>query len=247
MSEKMDNKVLPLKMAALSKGTESTINSSDAIDMINHGSEFTINLTTPVGMKFMAKTKFIGYHSNNLILIEIPDTSDDKIDFYFQVGFWMNIRAISQKGEGAIIHFRSQIVHMLSGPIPMILISVPSMMRICQLRKEPRYEVSLTASAMISSQKVECEIRDISKGGCRFITGTMVKHFDIGEKVTIEIITAQRTRLKQFPLTGTLCNLQSSLHYSKYGFKFDDEGQASAKKLLAYMKFGGTRFILIGL
>ncbi|WP_354623334.1 flagellar brake protein [Psychromonas sp. MME2] len=105
------------------KGVETTINSSDGIDMISHGSEFTINIMTPVGMKLMSKTKFIGYHSNNLILLEVPNISEDKKNAFFQEGFLMNVRAISQKGEGGIIQFRSQIMHILSGVIPMIIIS----------------------------------------------------------------------------------------------------------------------------
>lgn len=223
------------------KGVESDINSSDAIDMISHGSEFVINITTPIGMKFMSNTKFIGYHSNNIILLEIPDISKEKIDAYFQAGFWMNIRAISQKGEGAIIHFRSQIIHMLDGKIPMILVSVPGMMKIRQLRKEPRYEVNLSGYATIKGQKVETEVRDLSKGGCRFIIGALIKHFDINEQVKIEVKITPKTKLT---LTGSLCNLQSSRHYAKYGLKFDHTGQESVKQLLAKMTFNGTRFVL---
>lgn len=226
------------------KGVETSINSSDGIDMISHGSEFTINIMTPVGMKFMSKTKFIGYHSNNLILLEIPDISDDKIEAFFQEGFWMNVRAISQKGEGGIIQFRSQIMHILCGEIPMIVISVPGLMKLRQLRKEPRYEVSLTGYAIVNGKKVETEIRDLSKGGCRFIIAALAKQIDIGEEIQIDIFTDSKKKQNLLSLSGRLCNLQSSLHYSKYGLKFDHAGQDNVKTLLTNMKFNGTKFVL---
>jgi c-di-GMP-binding flagellar brake protein YcgR len=225
-------------------GVESVINSTDAIDMIQHGSELTVNLTTPVGTKYMGKTKFIGSHSDNFILLEVPDLSDSDFSFFFQEGFWMNVRAISPKGEGALIYFRSQIMHILIEPIPMIIISVPGMMKINQLRKEPRYDVNLKAFAFINNRKIECEVRDLSKGGCRFITSPLAKHYLVGEEVHITINIPQGFKIQLKPISGTICNIQTSVHYAKYGLKFDEEGQESTKELLSHLKFNGTKLAL---
>ncbi len=52
--------------------TISTINSTDALAMIEHGSELTLNVSTPVGTKFHRRLlKFIGTHSENCILVEV--------------------------------------------------------------------------------------------------------------------------------------------------------------------------------
>lgn len=225
-------------------GTESTINSTDAIDMVSHGSELTINLTTPVGIRYLGKTKFIGSHSDNLILLEVPEISDDDFEFFFQEGFWMNVRAISQKGEGALIYFRSQIMHILQEPVPLVMISIPSRMKINQLRKEPRYDVNLSAMAVTEKLKIECEIRDLSKGGCRFITSPLAKHFDVGDHLTIHVRTPANSKADLMPISGTVCNLQSSMHYAKYGLKFDEAGETNVKTILGHLKFDGVKLAL---
>jgi hypothetical protein len=45
-------------------------------------------------------------------------------------------------------------------------------------------------------------------------------------------------------LSGTICNQQNSQHYAKYGVAFDDMGQQAVKKLLAQLKFDGTKLAL---
>lgn len=240
---KRENKI-DVKNEPPINGTESTINSTDAIDMVSHGSELTINLTTPVGIRYLGKTKFIGTHSDNFILLEIPELSEDDFEFFFQEGFWMNVRAISQKGEGALIYFRSQIMHILAEPVPMVMISIPSMMKINQLRKEPRYDVNLKAQAVADAMRLECEIRDLSKGGCRFITSPLAKHFDVGDHISLNVLTSNKSKVKLLPISGTICNLQSSMHYAKYGMKFDDEGQINVQSILGHLKFDGIKLAL---
>ncbi len=67
----------------------------DALAMIEHGSERMLNVSTPVAPKFLATTKFIGStHSENCILVEVPEVSSDDLRFFFQEGFWMTARAI---------------------------------------------------------------------------------------------------------------------------------------------------------
>ncbi|UGA57653.1 PilZ domain-containing protein [Vibrio sp. VB16] len=242
-SEKRQHKI-DVKESPAIDGNESTINSTDAIDMVDHGSELTINLTTPVGIKYMGKTKFVGTHSDNFILMEIPSISEEDQDYFFQEGFWMNIRAISQKGEGALIYFRTQIMHILKEPIPIILVSIPGMMKINQLRKEPRYDVALRAHAEVGQTKIECEVRDLSKGGCRFITSPIGKKYDVGEEVMINISTPPNSKVKLLPLYGTICNLQSSMHYAKYGLKFNETGTTHVKSLLGLLKFDGVKLTL---
>ncbi|WP_375749917.1 PilZ domain-containing protein [Vibrio sp. HN007] len=233
-----------VKSMVQERTTESTINSTDAIDMMSHGSELTINITTPVGIKYMGKAKLIGTHTDNLILIEPPEISDDDFEYFFQEGFWINVRAISHKGEGAIIHFKSQIEHITHDPLRMVMINIPGMMKINQLRKEPRYDVNLAARAQVGQCKIECEIRDLSKGGCRFITSSLANSFNIGDDVQLEIVTHSKARVKLLPLTGNICNLQGSIHYAKYGIKFDEEGMGNVKALLTHLKFDGTKLAL---
>lgn len=86
--------------------------------MVEHSSELTLSITTPVGTKFVCRTPFIGTHTDKFLLVEMPKISADDLQYFFQEGFWMNIRAISPRGEGALIHFRSQLMHILQVPVP---------------------------------------------------------------------------------------------------------------------------------
>ncbi|GAA5645815.1 flagellar brake protein [Vibrio proteolyticus] len=224
--------------------TVSTLNSTDALAMLEHGSEMTIGITTPVGTTFRCKTAFIGTHSSNLILIEIPKISDDDINFFFQEGFWLTVRAISPRGEGALVHFRSQLTHFVREPVSMVAISVPGTMQVTQLRKEPRYEVNLPGKVILGDYRSECEIRDLSKSGCRFITAPLGRTFLVGDEIAIELSANNKEQNVFAPLYGKVCNLQRSKHYSRYGLQFDEQGMTNARNLLAQLKFDGTKLTL---
>ncbi|MEZ9232110.1 flagellar brake protein [Vibrio amylolyticus] len=223
-----------------SDGVVSTINSTDALDMVEHGSELTMTISTPIGRKYQCASRFLGTHPDNLVLVETPHLPKDEFEFFFQTGFKLNVRAISPRGEGAKIHFQSQIQHIVQEPISMIAISVPNSMRVTQLRKEARYDINLMGAVLQDSGNTQCEIRDLSKSGCRFFTPPLGKSFQVGDEVTIGL---HRTleQPKCPPLIGTICNLQRSAHYSRYGLEFSEEGKANVKTLLSYLKFNGTK------
>ncbi|QXO15623.1 PilZ domain-containing protein [Vibrio ostreae] len=222
----------------------STLNSTDALAMVEHGSELTLSITTPVGTKFSCKTPFIGTHSDTYLLIEIPQVSAEDLNFFFQEGFWINVRAISPRGEGAMLHFRSQLLHIMQEPIALAMLSIPNTMQVTQLRKEPRYEVNLSGKVYLGEQKAECEVRDLSKSGCRFITAPVGRTYQVGDLVSVELFADRRSSKVFAPLTGKICNLQRSMHYARYGLEFNDQGKTNAKNLLARLKFNGTKLTL---
>lgn len=224
--------------------TVTTVNSIDALAMVEHGSELTLSITTPVGTKFLCKTVFIGTHSDTYLLIETPKISADDLNYYFQQGFWIHIRAISSRGEGAKIHFRSQLLHTIQDPLALLVLSIPNTMQVTQLRQEPRYEVNLAARVICENQRSECEVRDLSKNGCRFITPPLSRHWQVGDHVSIDISTERQHSQVFSPLTGRICNLQRSIHHVRYGLKFDESGRESAKTLLGQLKFNGTKLML---
>ncbi|KJY82118.1 cation tolerance protein CutA [Vibrio galatheae] len=222
----------------------SVLNSTDALAMVEHGGELTIGITTPVGTTFRCKTAFIGTHSDNVILAELPKISDDDLDFFFQAGFWATIRAISPRGEGAIVHFRGQLQHILKAPVAIFTLSVPQTMQVTQLRKEPRFDVNLTTKVIADSHKLDSEIRDLSKSGCRFITAPLSRPFQIGDDIELHVQLGSQKGKPFEPLFGKVCNLQRSLHYARYGVAFTDNGKENAKVLLGHLKFDGTKLTL---
>ncbi|MEL7291420.1 MAG: PilZ domain-containing protein [Pseudomonadota bacterium] len=222
----------------------SVLNSTDALAMVEHGGELTIGISTPVGTTFRTKTSFIGTHSNNVVLAELPKISDDDLEYFFQEGFWATVRAISPRGEGAVIHFRGQLQHVLTSPLPIVALSVPQTMQVTQLRKEPRFDVNLSAKVVAESHRLDCEIRDLSKGGCRFITAPLSRPFQVGEEIALQVKLNTLKGTQFEPLFGKICNLQRSMHYARYGVAFTDGGKNNAKVLLGHLKFNGTKLTL---
>ncbi len=231
--------VREIKRKLRTSGKISVINSTDALALVEHSSELSLSITTPVGTKLQCKASFIGTHGQSLILIEVPEVSDDDLAYFFQEGFWVKVKAISPRGQGGVIHFRSQIVHNILEPIAMVGLSVPSTMELTQLRKEPRYDVNLIGITFAGKQKGACEIRDLSKGGCRFITPPLSQSFHLGDSLSIEVKGKNQQVLHK--LVGKICNLQRSTHYAHYGLEFDEIGIESTKALLAKLKFNGTK------
>ncbi len=220
------------------------LNSTDALAMVEHSSELKLSITTPVGTKFICKTPFIGTHSDRYLLAEVPNISNEDKGFFFQEGFWINVRAISARGEGAMIHFRSQLLHVIQEPVPFVMLSIPNSMQVTQLRKEPRYEVNLPGKVIADEHKANCEVRDLSKCGCRFIAPPIGRNYQVGDIVSIELFADQKGTRVFAPLTGRICNLQRSTHYARYGMEFNAVGQLNAKNLLSQLKFNGTKLTL---
>lgn len=222
----------------------STLNSTDALALIEHGSDLTLNMQTPVGTKFVCHTNLVGVHSNNYFITHIPQVSAQDMEYYFQAGFWSNIRAISPRGEGAIVVFRSQLLHVIKEPVAMALFSIPTTMQVTQLRKEPRFDVNLLGKVLSGSTRVDCEIRDISRNGCRFVTSPLCKAYQVDDCVSIRLQIADDEGLNLGDLEGRICNVQSSTHYARYGLEFTETGRGNAGQLLNKLKFTGTKLTL---
>lgn len=222
----------------------STLNSTDALALIEHGSDLTLSMQTPVGTKFVCHTNLVGVHSHSYLVTHVPQVSAQDLEYYFQVGFWSNIRAISPRGEGAIVVFRSQLLHVIKDPVPMAFFSVPTSMQVTQLRKEPRFEVNLQGKAIMDTSRIDCEIRDISRNGCRFVTSPLCKPYQVDDFVSLRLHIATDENLELGDLEGRICNIQSSTHYARYGLEFTEIGRVHAGKLLNKLKFTGTKLTL---
>ena len=65
----------------------------DAFRDVKPLSEVAFLITTPTGKNLKGKTKYIGLHSNNLMLLEMPKVSPKEVAVFFQRGY--AIKALS--------------------------------------------------------------------------------------------------------------------------------------------------------
>ena len=123
---------------------------------------------TPTGKTFKGKTKYVGLHSNNLMLLETPNASPKEMAVYFQRGFPIKACVISESGGGARIYFKSKVEYVLeAGDNSLFLISLPLATQVASgLRESARLELILGGVLAPKSNKLSCQVRDISSHGC---------------------------------------------------------------------------------
>ncbi|WP_114765506.1 PilZ domain-containing protein [Vibrio rhodolitus] len=221
-----------------------TITSVDGLAMLDHGRELNIGIVTPVGTQFRVTSRLIGTHSNHMILVELPKLTEDRLQAFFQEGFWATLNAISPRGEGAVLTFRSQILHIIRAPIAMIAMSIPQTMQSSPLRNEPRYEVNLEAKVHSTNHRIDCEIKDLSKSGCLYVTPSLTRPFNVGEEISLHLKVPNSKGQVYQPLSGRICNVKQAAQKRRYGVIFDDLGKEIAQSLLSNLKFDGSKLTL---
>lgn len=212
----------------------------DAFSLVDPLNEIAFNITTPTGKHLKCRSKFIGIHSNNLLLIEKPHVSAQEFTLYFQRGYSVRACALSQKGEGARIYFKSKIEYVVqAGENSIILISLPTATQIAQgPRVEARLDVSLQGE--LGPNKYRCEIRDISEHGCQLVTDRMISDHNVGDLVTIKIIRDDEPAADP-TLSGIIKNKTLSSRYWKYGVQFNEKSQVTSSLLLDKLSFDHAR------
>ena len=108
-------------------------------------SEVAFFIMTPTGKIFKGKTKYVGLHSNNLMLLETPNASPKELAVFFQRGFPIKACAISESGGGARIYFKSKVEYVIdAGDNSLFLISLPMATQVASgLRESARLELAL--------------------------------------------------------------------------------------------------------
>ncbi|USD43165.1 PilZ domain-containing protein [Vibrio sp. SCSIO 43135] len=210
----------------------------DAFSTVNPLSDVAFHIETPTGKSLKCRTKFIGIHSQHLLLLEKPDVSPQDFAVFFQRGYPIKACAISQKGEGARIYFKSKIEYVVqAGPHSIFLISMPTATQMAHgLRNEARLDISLEGILFPEDKKHLCQIRDISGGGCQLVTDRTLSDYKVGNVVEFQI--HDRDDPDNSPtLTGVIKNKKRSQQYCKYGVQFDEEGQETANSLLERLSF----------
>ncbi len=211
--------------------TTSNLNSTDALAMLEHSSNIELELCPPIGDSCQTQSRFLGCYDHQYILIEEPNLSFSDKHLFLQEGFRVKVRAISPHGEGALISFQSKVEISTQHPLKLLALALPSHMQVAQLRQEARVEVQLIGRVRCGDYKTECEVRDLSKGGCRLLTAPMSRNFAVGDHLQIDILPNGTKGRTLVTLSGSVCNTQRSVHYAKIGVAFDEFGQVMMKRL----------------
>ncbi|WP_167494631.1 MULTISPECIES: PilZ domain-containing protein [Vibrio] len=232
---------------ATSPDVGSIIYGEDAFLHVSPLSEFAFNVATPTGNTLRCRSKFMGIHSKNLLVLEKPDVSPQDFALFFQRGYPIKACAISQKGEGARIYFKSKIEYVVqAGPHCIVFISLPTATQVKQgLRSEARLEITLSGILAPDKQKYLCEVRDISESGCQVVTDRAVNEYNVGNVIELKILDSDESEESPI-LTGVIKNKKLSSQYWKYGVQFDEKCLDQSKEITEKLSFDLSehRFVL---
>ncbi|WP_299018709.1 flagellar brake protein [uncultured Photobacterium sp.] len=223
------------------KNREKTVSGSQGIAMISHGSDVTISVKTPLGRWFRVDTIFIGTNNRDEIFLELPTLSKAEFDQYFYDGFWLKVKAISERGEGAIINFKTQISQILFKPVRLLVLDLPMTAELIQLRSEPRYDVSLQGMIPLSNRKLLVDFTDLSKHGSGFQHDVTGLQFE--EDSSLTIVVQNPNTEEEYHLSGKVKSKhgQRSGAFYRYGLIFDELGSQQVKRLLSKLIFDGSK------
>ena len=210
------------------------LSGEDAFIQVAPMSELAYNISTPAGKVLRCRSKYIGMHSNNLVLIESPVVTPQEFAVFFQRGFPIKACAISQKGEGARIYFKSKIEYVIqAGLNSIVIVSLPSATQVDYgLRSEARLEICLEGILDPTERKHLCEVRDISASGCQIVASRTAQEYKVGDAVELQILSDNSPVVQ-----GVIKNKKRSSQYWKYGLLFDDLSNETVAELLDKLRF----------
>ncbi len=147
--------------------TEKQLN-LEKLTCIPAGSLVDVEITTPTDSK-RVKTEFIGLLNDRYIIINYPSTKRlaNPSDF-IKDGVMVIIRAVLESGGGQVIAFRQQINALSSHPHRLIFLDFPQQVQLYSLRSEARIPTLFAATLMVTEQKLDGLIKDISLTGVQF-------------------------------------------------------------------------------
>ncbi|MCZ4292835.1 PilZ domain-containing protein [Vibrio sinaloensis] len=197
-------------------------------------------VTTPTGKVLKCRTKYIGLHSNNILLMEMPDISAKEMSLFMQRGYSIKACVISSKGEGARVYFKSKIEYVLSGgDNDLLLITLPKATQVVVgLRESARLEISLDGILAPDSHKYICQIRDISQHGCLIVVDRGKTNYNVGSGIELKVFSGSDGNEQDSEvLRAVVKNVTKTSHYRKYGVKFDDDSLEFVSSFIEGLNF----------
>lgn len=202
--------------------------------------EVALIVTTPTGKVLKCRTKYVGLHSNNILLMEMPDISAKEMSLFMQRGYSIKACVISSKGEGARVYFKSKIEYVLSGgDNDLLLITLPKATQVVVgLRESARLEISLDGILSPDNHKYLCQIRDISQHGCLIVVDRGTTNYKVGSAIELKVFSRGDSNEDDSELLHAIVkNVSKTSHYRKYGVKFDEGSLEYVSRFIEGLNF----------
>ncbi|PKF50796.1 PilZ domain-containing protein [Enterovibrio nigricans] len=223
------------------KQKERVVMGLQAMDFIQHGTEASLDIVTPLGQRLHFKANFIGFDDQQNIFFTMPKLSKGDYEEFFMEGFNVDIEGISEQGEGALIKFRTRIEHVIYRPVQLLVFPVPQQAKLVLLRNEIRYDLRLPSDIQLTNRKLRVILIDVSSGGCGFSYDAISPEFDVDQRIVLEVVNSANG--DTYALSGAIKNGRKKRGKQTYGMVFDDPGKANCRRLLSVLIYDGTKYV----
>ncbi|NOH78424.1 PilZ domain-containing protein [Vibrio sp. RE86] len=198
----------------------------DAFQNILPQCEVTGIVTTPTGKVLKFRTKYIGFHANNIIMIETPSISASDLSQYICRSYIITACITSSKGSGERVYFKSTIEYLLTGGnTSLILIKLPHAAQVVTgLRENARLDINLPATLFSNPNNYSCNLNNISRTGCLIVIEKGKIHYKVGSVVNLKILdNGDGEGNDDLSVQAVVKNISQTQRYEKVGVRFEDE------------------------
>ena len=129
--------------------------------------------------------------------------------------------------DGTVYGFNSKIVHKQQEPLPMWVLSYPSIVETKTLRRSPRIPIALPVKC---SDDTQARTVDISAHGALLVVNSTLA---IGDTLTISFTLPDDTKIQN--LEVTVVRVQQSRDESMVGVNFDEKNKEQINKISGYL------------
>ena len=130
------------------------------------GAPITIDISTPAGQKRKFNTFFIGYLPKKYVLIEFPETTKlGNFSQYIGQGTVITVRGLIEGRDGAAVAFISSVRQTLQIPSRIMVLDIPTSVKLQQLRSSVRIDTRILAKVRIDDVYWQTTMTNISVDG----------------------------------------------------------------------------------
>lgn len=209
-----------------------------ALSLVASLSDIACCIVSPKEESIRFRAKYIGMLSGNLILLEAININDDVINAFIKTEHYVKACALSPRGEGSKVFFRSRIRHIIAlGKRRILVLSLPKDAKVKHgIRSQARLDTVLRGVISPSDESIDCEIHDFSTQGCQLLLSLDCPAFKKDETIVLQLhddLEPDKLHLLQ----GSIKNTTRSNQHRKYGVHFLSESHDTAVNILNRMTF----------
>ncbi len=188
-------------------------------DMLPNGTKVSVKIEFRVDDEYCFNSQIIGFKNQSFIIIDYPKKIIEDLIVRNIKNAKVVIRAKSNTELGHIIAFRTNVLHIIMQPAPMILLKIPLDYVSKPIRKHYRFQFTIPVEIIENNKCYKGKLDDFSVSGCKvhFENRTF---FEIGDKIKVKISIFDE---EENIFSGTITNISSYKSGQIIGILFEHQ------------------------